>query len=421
MAYFEYIARAKNGEKQEGRLESADRSVALMRLEQMGCFPISIKETSGIKSAKNSKQPKSKDFSRLKFKLHMPARKAKVPMRQLLLFSRELSDLLSSGMKLGSALHTLASRDSEPALKEIITHLRDEVIQGVALSNAISAYPETFPSLYQNMIKAGETIGSIPETLTSLCDHYERVQEAKEKVMTALLYPGIVMSLCIITLFLMSAFVIPKFSEAFDNLGGTLPTPTRILLNSSTFMQKNAILIILITIVAIIAIKRAIKTEKGKLWWHKKQLNLPAIKGVATASAYANFSRTLETLLRNGVPVLQAFSIVEKTVSNQIIARAIGNARTSITDGSSISGPLAAANVFPQTLTDMLAVGEESGDLPAALSHISRRYEQELDRHIKIFTTVLEPFMILFVAILIGFVAISLMMPVFDISSSLQL
>ena len=418
MAYFQYIARNKNGERQEGRLEAADRSLALMRLEQMGLFPISIKEASGMKALKKTQ---IKTIKGLQFKLHMPARKHRMPMRQTLLITRELSDLLSSGMKLGSALHTLASRDSGPAQNEIITHLRDEVLQGVALSNALMAYPETFPALFQNMIKAGEAIGSLPETLNSLGNHYERIQEAKEKVLTALLYPCIVLVVCLITLVAMSVFVIPRFTQVFDDLGGTLPAPTRMLISSSDFLQQHGLMTLFLLIGAGYAIRKVLKTDKGIFWWHRRQLNLPAVKGIVSANAFANFTRTLETLLRNGVPILQAFSIVENTVTNVVIAKAIREARTSITDGSSISGPLAAAHIFPQTLTDMLAVGEESGDLPGALNHISRRYEQELDRHIKIFTTVLEPFMILFVAILIGFVAISLMLPVFDISSSLEL
>ncbi|MFC1467228.1 type II secretion system F family protein [Verrucomicrobiota bacterium] len=418
MAYFQYIARTKSGEKQEGRLEAADRSLALIRLEQMGLFPISIKEATGMKSGPKAK---TASFKGHQFKLHMPARKHRMPMRLVLLFSRELSDLLSSGMKLGSALHTLASRDSGPAQNEIAKHLRDEVVQGVALSDALMAYPETFPPLFQNMIKAGEAIGSLPETLNSLCDHYERVQAAKEKVLMALLYPGIVLGACAVTLVAMSTFVIPRFSKVFEDLGGTLPAPTKMLIQSSEFMQQHGILALILLAGICYAARRALKTEKGKLWWHERQLKLPALKGVVTANAFANFSRTLETLIRNGVPILQALSIVENTVTNVVIANALAVARERVTDGSSISGPLASANVFPQTLTDMLAVGEESGDLPGALSHISRRYEQELDRNVKIFTTVLEPFMILFVAILIGFVAVSLMLPVFDMTSGLQL
>lgn len=416
MAYFHYIARTKSGEKEEGRLEAADRSLALLRLEQMGLFPISIKEASGLSTAKKTTVKSIKGL-----KLNLPARKPRIPIRHVLLISRELSDLLSSGMKLGSALHTLASRDSGPAQNTIITHLRDEVIQGVALSAALSVYPETFPPLFQNMIKAGEAIGSLPETLNSLCEHYERVQDAKEKVTMALLYPGIVLGACAITLVLMSIFVIPQFSQVFEDLGGTLPAPTQFLIDSSAFLKQHGLVMLVLMAGLIYGTQRGLKTEKGRLWWHQRQLKLPALKGVITSNAYASFSRTLETLLRNGVPILQALSIVENTVTNVVIANALATARQRVTDGSSISGPLAAANVFPQTLTDMLAVGEESGDLPASLGHIGRRYEQELDRNVKIFTTVLEPFMILFVALLIGFVAVSLMLPVFDMTSGLQL
>jgi type IV pilus assembly protein PilC len=418
MAYYEYIARSKSGEKQSGRLEASDRNFALVRLEQMGLFPVSIKEATGLKVRK---ERETRSLKGLNFKLHMPQRNHRLPMRHLLLLSRELSDLLSSGMKLGSALHTLSKRDSGPDQNAIVRHLRDEVVQGVALSDALLAFPETFPPLYQNMITAGETIGALPDTLNSICDHFERVQEAKEKVMMTLLYPGIVLTVSLITLVVMSVAVIPKFSQVFADLGSTLPAPTQMLIDGSEFMKHNWLIMLLLLGGIGYAIRKAIRTEKGRYWWHKNQLKLPILKGVTTANAYATFARTLETLIRHDVPILQALSIVENTMTNVVIAGALREARKRVTDGSSVSGPLAAAKVFPQTLTDMLAVGEESGDLSGALKHISRRYENELDRNVKIFTTVLEPLMILFVAILIGFVAISLMLPIFDISSGLQL
>lgn len=418
MPYYEYVARARSGEKQSGRIEASDRSFALVRLEQMGLVPVTIKEATGLKARKTREAKTFKGFS---FKLHLPNRKHRIPMRNLLLLSQELSDLLNSGMKLGTALHTLAKRDSGPDQNAIITHLRDEVVQGVAFSDALLAYPETFPPLYQNMVTAGESIGALPETLDSICLHFERVQEAKEKVMMTLLYPAIVLTISLLMMVLVSVFVIPRFAQVFEDLGSTLPAPTQILISMSNFLQHHGLVALIILCAIGYAIKRAIKTPKGRFWWHKKQLNLPVIKGVASANAYANFARTLETLVRHDVPILRALSIVENTMGNVVIADALHKARARVTDGSSVSGPLAAAGVFPQTLTDMLAVGEESGDLSGSLKHISRRYEQELDRNVKIFTTVLEPLMILGLAILIGFVALSLMLPIFDMSSGLQL
>jgi type II secretory pathway component PulF len=217
-------------------------------------------------------------------------------------------------------------------------------------------------------------------------------------------------------------FVVPRFTSIFAELGSTLPLPTLILIRISEILTDPLAMGIFALVVfgAIFAFRRALRTPAGRLRWDRIQLRFPIVKNIITSNAYSQFARTLGALLANGVPVLQALTIVEDTVGNRVIAQEIRNARDKVTDGTTISGPLASGKVFPVLLTDMLAVGEESGDMSGALGHIAKRYESDLDRAVKVFTTVLEPILILFMAIMVGFVAISMLLAVFDLTSGLN-
>ncbi len=412
MPTFNYIARDSKGTRTDGTVEAADRSAALLLLQQMGCAPLSLTQAAGARKSNGSAK------SKIKFKFST-GQKTRMKPRAMLLFSRELADLLSSGMTLGRALHTQARRGSETAASTIIKRLRDEVVQGSSLSDALRIYPDTFPKLYVSMVRAGEASGALVEALQGLCTHYERVQEARSKVVTAMIYPCIVLGVGVLSVVGLMIFIVPKFSTIFDELGGTMPLPTRILMGISNGMIQYGWLILLILGGAGIAFRRYIKTPDGRKWMDARLLQLPVVCKITQANAFAHFARTLGTLIRNGVPILKALTISEETVGNRVIAEEISAARTRVTDGSSISGPLAAGGVFPELLTDMLAVGEETGDLPGALAQIARRYDEELDFSIKILTTVLEPVLILGVALVIGFVAISMLMAVFDLTSGL--
>jgi type II secretory pathway component PulF len=412
MAQFTYIARSRSGERIEGSLEANDRRAAALQIERMGHVPVTVKD-SGLGVEKKGRK-------KISFKLEFsPNRKPKMKMREVLFFSREMSDLLASGMTLGNALNTLANRESGGAQDIILGSLRDEIIQGRSFSDALGDHPETFSALYISLIRAGEASGSLPESLESVCFHYERVQEAKEKVMMALTYPSIVLIFGTVTIVFSMIFVVPRFTSIFDELGSTLPLPTRMLIWMSDVLVSYGLIIGGFLTALFVMFRRWLKTDPGTVWGHKRLLQLPVVRSIVTANAYAHFSRTLGALLRNGVPVLQALSIVEDTVGNVVIAHEIHDARERVTDGSSISGPLAEGKVFPRLLTDMLAVGEQSGDMSGALVHITRRYDTELDRNVKVLTTVLEPILILFIAVMVGFVAISMLLAVFDLTSGL--
>lgn len=436
MPKFAYTARSFSGERVSGVVEAADRRAALIQIERQGLAPITVKEAAGaavpVPDAKAagkdkkratpsvaSEKEKKPGVKKPRLVIRRDAR-PRMSLRETLLFTRELSDLLASGMTLGNALHTLSQRQTGRGQDQIVVALRDEIIRGASLSDALSQWPETFSSLYINMVRTGEASGKLAEALERVGAHYERVLAAREKVAMALVYPAFVLGVGLLTMIFTMVFVVPRFSTIFEELGSTLPLPTRILIGTSAFLLKWGWLLLLLIVAGIWALRRYIRTPEGERRWHALQLRLPIFKRIVTANAYAQFARTLGALLQNGVPVLQALSIVQDSIGNRIIAEQIREARERVTDGSTISGPLAAGKVFPPLLTDMLAVGEQSGDMPGALSHIARRYDDDLDRNVKVFTTILEPLMIVVMAVLVGFVAISMLMAVFDLTSGLN-
>jgi len=412
MPSFIYVARSRAGERVEGTIEAVDRRAALLQIERQGCVPITVEE----KNAAAEKQI-SIDWRNL---FHRRSRKERMGARDMLIFTTELSDLLASGMKLGNALNTLSHRRTSRSYDNIIKALRDDIIRGTSLSQAMEQFPETFPTLYTSLIRAGEAAGNLAEIMQRIVRHYERLQEVKEKVVMALVYPGIVITVGIGVLIFSMVFVIPRFSVIFKDLGSTLPLPTRILIGASTLMIHYGWLIVIVLVIFIVLFRRYLRSAAGRAMWDGLNLKMPLIKEIVMASAFSQFARTLGMLIANGVPVLEALSIGEKTVQNSVIAAEIHNARDRVTDGTSISKPLAAGKVFPQMLTDMLAIGEETGDMGGALNHIARRYENNLDRSIKIFTTVLEPVLIVLMAVLVGFVAISILLAVFEVTNGLN-
>ena len=341
-------------------------------------------------------------------------------MRDVLVFTTELSDLLASGMTLGNALNCLANRKTGKARDQIIAELRDEIIRGASLSDALAKHPKTFSRLYVSMMRAGEASGAMAEVLHRLVVHYERMQSTKEDVVAALVYPVIVMVMGIATLIFAMIYVVPKFKDVFEQMGETLPLPTRMLIGMSGWLAHYGWALLVGLVIAVSLANRGINTQRGRLWWDGLKLKVPLIRGIVASAIYANFARTLGTLLSNGVPILRALGIVEETVGNVAVGAELLRARDRVTDGTTISGPLASSGVFPPMMTDMLAIGEQTGDMSGALEHIGRRYENELDRNLKIFTMALEPILIVLVAIMVGFVAISILMAVFNLTSGLD-
>ena len=408
MPIYNYTARTRSGEKIQGTVEATTKRAALADIESKGQIPVTVTASSDATAG----GAKGKSFTW--------RRTNKISTREVLIFTTELSDLLASGMNLGNALNCLANRKDGSGKDVIIASLRDEIMSGASLSEALEKHPATFSTLYVSMINAGEASGALAVVLNRLVLHFERIQAVKEKVIMALVYPLIVMVMGGLTLVFSMIFVVPKFQMVFEELGETLPLSTRILIAISKGTVDYGLLILILLVVVSVLVGNFVKTPKGKHWWHGTLLNMPLIKGVIASGVYANFARTLGTLLENGVPVLNALGIVERTVGNVVVGAEIHNARERVTDGTTISAPFAAGEVFPIMLTDMLSIGEQTGDMSTALTHIAQRYENELDRNVIILTTALEPILIVVVALLVGFVAVAILMAVFNLTNGLN-
>ena len=433
MPTFAYSARSKDGQRVDGTLDAPDRGNALGQVERKGLLPISVKEAAAGKQKKGAKKSATKSkpdvktgnsnaAAKPKKKFQLERRGvAKMKMRDTLIFARELRDLLSSGMNLGEALSSLARRETGTGSDVIMKALKDDIVQGSSLSDALDKHPDSFPTFFVNMVRAGEASGQTTDALENVSSHYERMMEAREKVTMALVYPLIIMFIGGLTIVFCMLFVIPRFKIIFEDLNSTLPIPTQILIGMSEAMTKYGLVMLGVVVLLVVLFKRAISTPTGRYKWHAFLLKIPVLNDLIKANAFAHFSRTLGGLLKNGVPVLESLKIVEDTVGNDLISEQIRNARERVTDGSSISKPLADSGVFPLALTDMLQVGEQSGNVPGALEHISRRYDDELNRSVKIFTTVLEPIMMLGMAIGVGFIAISMLLAVFEMTNGLDI
>ena len=339
---------------------------------------------------------------------------------EVLLFVSELADLLEAGMTLGQALRALASQGEElSAQRYICQDLCDRIVRGENFSDACASHPKTFPPLFSNMLRAGEASGAMVEVLRRLGDHYERDDNMRGKIKSAMTYPVIVLVFGVAAIIGALVWIIPKFQKVFDSMGASLPLPTQILIGMSNGLIEYGWLMAIAFVALVLWFRRWKTTPAGMRKIDSWKLRAPLIKGIVAAGAYSSLAYTLKTLLVNGVNVLQALKICEETCGNAVIGDALRTARQRVTDGTTISGPLASSGVFPRMMTDMLAVGEQAGDMPSSLEHIGKRYQKDMDRNIAAFTNALEPILIVAIAGVVGFVAIAILMAVFKVSSSL--
>lgn len=339
---------------------------------------------------------------------------------EVLLFVSELADLLDAGMTLGQALQALSNQgEDDSAQKYVCQDLCDRIVRGESFSDACAHHPKTFPPLFSNMIRAGEASGAMVEVLRRLGDHYERDDNMRGKIKSALSYPVIVLCFGVVAVIGALVWIIPQFQKVFDSMGATLPLPTKILIGMSDGLIQYGWLMAIGIAVFAFWFRRWKTTPGGIRRIDAWKLKAPLVRGIVAAGAYSSLAYTLKTLLSNGVNVLQALKICEETCGNAVIGDALATARKRVTDGTTISGPLAASGVFPRMMTDMLAVGEQAGDMVSSLEHVGKRYQKDMDRNIASFTNALEPILIVAIAGVVGFVAIAILMAVFKVSSSI--
>jgi len=346
--------------------------------------------------------------------------KRRVKTKSLVVFTKQLSTLIAAGLPLVKALKTLHDQLEAGALKDIIKNIAMDVESGTNFSEALSHFPKVFPEFYINMIRAGELGGMLEGILKRLSEFLDKNQKLKDKIKSALMYPAFVLLVAVLILIMLMVFVIPTFTNMFSELGGALPIPTKILIATSEIIRKAWYLIPFIPVIAVMLYKLLIRSPSRRLVVDKFKLYVPVVGVLIQQVSVARFSRTLGTLLSSGVPILNALQTVKDTVGNEFIGRAVLQVRDSIKEGEGVSGPMEASKAFPPLVVKMISIGEETGELDKMLIQIADNFEEEVDVAITGLTSLLEPILIVFMGLVVGFIVISMFMPLFSLAKLIE-
>ena len=422
MPQFSYKARRRSGELVEGVLEVADRSAAVAQIERLGLFPVAVDTARA--SAGNGTQTTQKNVDLMAFlPLTLRAQlqqKRKPRLQELATFTQQLANLIQSGMPLTVALNSMTHLESKGISADVSRELKQEVTEGKSLSDAMAKQPRVFSDLYVNMVRAGEQSGSLVEVLRRMASHFQQFAEVQAKFTSALIYPAMVCCVGIGIIAFFMFFMMPRFTLIFEGFAIQLPLPTRMLVAFSQFLIRYWWLLVALVIVAIILFKRFQSSAEGGRRLDAWKMKAPVFGKVIKLNLFGQFARTLGTLLQNGVPVLTALKITEQVISNHIVKEAIAKTREAVTDGKTLAQPLEQSKVFPQLMVDLVRIGEETGDVPGALNNIAGTYEGELQIALRVMTTLIEPVLIIVMAVIVGFLLLSIFLPLFRLISQIH-
>lgn len=346
--------------------------------------------------------------------------KKRVSTKSIVIFTRQLATLIAAGLPLVKTFRTLHDQLEAGSLKDIVKSIADEVESGSKFSEALSHFPNVFPDFYVNMIKAGELGGMLEDILKRLSEFLDKTQKLKDRIKSALMYPMFVLLVAVLILIMLMVFVIPTFTNMFSELGGALPLPTKILILASDVMRKTWFLIPLVPFLIIMGYKFLVKDLNRKYVIDKLKLHIPVVGHLIQQIAVARFARTLGTLLSSGVPILGALETVRDVIGNEFIGRAIMQVHDSVKEGESVAGPIEASKAFPPIVTKMINIGEETGRLDKMLMQIADSFEEEVDVAVSGLTSLLEPLLIVFMGLVVGFIVISMFMPLFSLAKLIE-
>ncbi len=414
MAVFKYTARNADGKQMTGTVNAADRNGAVEQISAQGLFPIDVSED----GEKTPSKPMRSTVV-LPDDAPRPRRRSKPKLRDLATYSRQLANLLKAGMPLTSALSSMVNLETGGISSEVSQSLLHSVREGRNLSAAMGDYPETFPEMYINLLRAGESAGSLVEVLQRLADHYERFAKVREMVGQALMYPAFVLGLGFMLIFVFMSFILPRFMKIFEGMKVTLPLSTQILQGLSDFFATWWLLVLAGLAMTFFILRAYLKSTAGRERLHSWILEAPLIKKVVRPNLFGQFARTLGALLRNGVPVLTALKITEGVVQNVVLQEAIALTREGVTDGKTLAQPLAKSGVFPKLMVDLIHIGEQTGDVPASLENLAETYENELESNLRTVTTMIGPILIVFIAAVVAFMLVGVLQAMFKITSSI--
>jgi len=397
MANFTYVARDRRGRASRGRLEAPDRGEAIQRLRDDGKMVTSLQEVTPSEGFNLSNL-----FKRVKLK-------------DLAVFSKQFSAMIDSGIDVLRCITILQRQSENPYLREVLGHIHDDVAEGQTLSLALSKYPRAFPRLFVSLVRASEESGALDVVLLRLADSLEKEVNLRNQVAAGMKYPQVIAVAAVIVLSVVMIFVIPVFKQMFASLGGQLPISTRILIGLAVWMKKYWYLLFLLYFSIPFILRGFGRTQYGRELLDRIKLRLPVFGILTQKVIVARFTRNLATMLSNGIPILRALDIVDESADNVVFENAIQSIRNSVKEGESIAGPMEAARLFPPMVPAMIAVGEESGDLDGMLSKVADFYDSEVETMVKALTSMLEPLLISVMGAVVGFIVISLFLPLFNL------
>jgi type IV pilus assembly protein PilC len=397
---FEYKVRDQSGNLIEGKLEGDSLPLVVGRLREMGYLPVTVTQAGG---------------EGLKTEIVIPGFTDRIKPKEVSVFTRQFATMVDSGLSISRSLAVLSAQVENKYLAAIIREVRDDVEQGAPLSVALGKHPKVFDNLYVSMVQAGEIGGSIDQVLMSTAAQMEKQVELNRKIRGAMIYPIVVV--CVISLIFvaMMVLIVPIFKNLFSSLGGQLPLPTRILISVSNAMLSWKVLVIIaVIVIAIVAFKYWVKTDNGRLKFDAFKLRPPVFGPLAHKAALSRFASTLSSLLSAGVPALEALDIVARAAGNRVVADATLEIKAAVRAGKSFAEPMRNNDVFPALVVQMVEVGEQTGALDDMLLRVSDFYMKEVDQTVENLTSILEPFLVIMMGLVVGTIIISLYLPMFD-------
>jgi type IV pilus assembly protein PilC len=423
MPRFNYIALDARGQESNGTVEANTANDVVAHLRQSGFFPTSVvEEGKGGAPKAGKKKDKNAPAAPKSAKKGAALKKKGIKAKILMIFTRQLATLIDAGLPLLRGLNVLAKQEKDPMLKGTINQLADAVQGGSTFSESLAQHPKIFNKLYINMVKAGELGGVLELVLNRLAEFQEKAQKIKNKVVAAMFYPIIVLFIAIAIMGFLLVFIVPKFEQIFKDMlnGKPLPGLTVFVINASNLLKDHILYVLGGVAIVVIGYNLFARTESGRIVIDKVKLKAPLFGDLIRKSSISRFSRTLGTLVTSGVPILQALNITRETAGNSIIGDAIGKVHDSVKEGESIVQPLEASGVFPPMVISMIDVGEETGQLPEMLLKIAEVYDDEVDNAVAGLTSLLEPIMIVFLAVIVGTIVIALFLPLISIIQNMS-
>ncbi|MEO7298700.1 MAG: type II secretion system F family protein [Verrucomicrobiota bacterium] len=422
MPKFNYVAMDSRGKETKGTLEVANQNEAIGRIKEMGYFPTKVVEVDkGKLEKKGQSVAKGKPKKAGGIQIKIPGFSGKVKSKVLTVFTRQLATLVEAGLPLLRGLRVLQKQEKNVTLKNILGDLAASIEGGSTFSEGLAQHPKVFNRLFVNMVKAGEMGGVLEVVLKRLSEFMEKAQKIKGKVVAAMFYPIAVMVVAVAIMTVLMVFVVPKFKEIFAGTlgnGQSLPKFTAFVLGISDVIAHHFVLAVIGLVVFAVALNIFIRTRVGRKLFDKFKLKMPVLGPVINKVAISRFTRTLGTLVSSGVPILQALTIVKETSGNVIVGDAVGAVHESVKEGETITAPLEASNVFPPMVISMVDVGEQTGALPEMLMKIADNYDEEVDNAVAAMTSLLEPIMIVFLAVIVGSIVIALFLPLIALMDS---